>query len=332
MFIATIFEYILAWADFDYFNYISDITTPVTVSQACVNRVSSDQAALFDPSNLMSNSSRHWAENRPTYNSTSCDSGFIGNSDIYGLGVRSGLYMQWVSSLLANHLLREESTALMISYLIFHTALWITTAILTFQKTCAFAVEVVLLYYLFYGGHVCVFIKPNLGDFESETMDFHWLNMVLVLHYFTMLTHVVWFIFFGRYSFPNMPCGTTIFFFGPVEDAGMDVLAMFMGPGLLGGVVILTLLMCGSCFVFAGQVLESIMKSSTYQGLFPGVHYRPVVQPQSTSSRYHWVSKMQEWLATRREDLRNKYGPFLDTISRPFHSQRRRCMPVSKDH
>ena len=140
MFVATIFEYILAWADFDYFNYISDITIPVTVSQACVNRVSADQAALFDPSNLMSDSSRHWAEYRPTYNSTLCDSGFIGNSDIYGLGVRSGLYIQWVSSLLAKHLLREVNTTLILSYLIFHIALWITIAFLTVQKTCTFTV------------------------------------------------------------------------------------------------------------------------------------------------------------------------------------------------
>ena len=158
-----------------------------------------------------------------------------------------------------------------------------------------------------------------------------WLNMVLVLHYLTILAHVVWFIIFGRYSFPNMPCGTTIFFFGPVEDVGMDVLAIYMGPGLLGAVVILTLLMCGSCFAFAGQVLESMMKSSTYQRLFPGVRYKPVVQLQSTSSRYHWVWKLHDWFADRREKLRNKYGPFLDTLSRPFHGQRRRCMPVSKD-
>ena len=277
----------------------------------------------------MSNSSRHWAEYWPTYNSTSCDSGFIGNSDIYGLGVRSGLYIQRVSSLLANDLLREESITLMCSYLIFHTALWITIAILTFQETCTFAVEVILLYYLVHGGYVCVFTRPNLGDFEPATME--WLNMVLFLHYLTMLTHVVWFIFFGRYSSPNMPCGTTIFFFGPVEDAGMDVLAMFMGPGLLGAVVVLAVLMCGSCFDFAGRVFESMMRSSTYQGLFPGGRYRPVVQLQSTSSHYHWASKMHEWLAARREDLRNKYGPFLDTMSRPFHGQRRRCMPVSKD-
>ena len=328
MFAATIFEYLLASTDFNYFNYISNITIPATINQACVNRVSSDQAALFDPSNLMS------TKDRPTYNNTLCDSGFIGNSDVYGVGVRSGLYIQWVSSIVANHLLREESTALMNTYLIFHIALWITIAVLTFQKTCTFFVEIVLLYYLVYGGYFSVFIRPNMGYFEP--MDSHWSNMVLFLHYFTTLTHVVWFTFFGRHSFPNMPCGTTIFFFGPVEDASIDVLAMLMGPGLLGAVVILTVLTCASCFIFAGQVLESMIGSSIYQRLFPGVRYRPVVQLQSTSSRYHRLSKIFEWLIAQRENLRNKYGPFLSqyfsayTMSRPFHGQRQRCMPVSK--
>ena len=329
MIAATLFDYLLTSPDFSYFNYISKITIPATVIQACVNRVSSDQAALFDPSNLMS------TKDRPTYNNTLCDSGFIGNSDVYGVGMRSGLYIQWVSSILANHLLREESTALMNTYLIFHIALWITIAVLTFQKTCTFSVEVVLLYYLVYGGYFSVFTGPNMGVFEP--MDSYWLNMVLFLHYFTTLTHVVWFVFFGRHSFPNMPCGTTIFFFGPVEDASMDVLAMLMGPGLLAAVVFLTLLTCASCFFFAGQVLESIIGSSIYECLFPGVRYRPVVQLQSTSSRYHRLSKIFELLIAQRENLRNKYGPFLSqyftayTMSRLFHGQHQRYMPLAKE-
>ena len=333
---ATIFKYLLACTGFNYFNYISTITLPATVNQACVNRVSSDQAALFDPSNLMSSSSRHWAKDRPTYNSTLCDLGFIGNSDIYGLGVRSGLYIQWVSSLLANHLLREESTALISSYLIFHIALWVIIAILTFQKTCTFAVEIVLLYYLAYGGFFCVFTRPNLGDFEPAMMDPNWSNMVLLLYYLTMLTHVVWFIIIGRYSFPNMPCATTIFFFGPVQDAWMDVLAILMGPGLFGAVIILTVLTCVSCFIFAGQILESMRKSSIYQGLFSGIRYSPVVQLQSTTFRYLRVSKMLELSATQRENMRNKYGPYLSryfsayTMSRPFHCQHQRCILVFK--
>ncbi len=195
-----------------YINSISNITVPATVYQPCVNRASSDQAALFDPSNLLSNPS--WAGNQPMFNSTLCDSGFVGNSDIYGLGVRSGLCVQWVSSLLANRLLREESTALMRSCLIFHIAIWIALAVLTFQKICTFAVEIVLLYYLVYGGYMCVFTRPNLRDVEPAMMGLHWSHMLLFLLHLTIGTHVVWLIVYSRFSFPNISCGTTLFFFG----------------------------------------------------------------------------------------------------------------------
>lgn len=325
--------YFVAWlaAQADaYFNYASNIAVPTTIYQACVNRVSSEQGTLFDPSNLPSNFSLHWAGVKPTFNGSLCDSGFVGNSDIYGLGVRSGLYIQWVSSLLANHLLREESTALMHSYLIFHIALWIAVAVLTFQKTCIFAVEIVLLYYLVYGGYICVFIRPNLGDFEPAIIDLHWSRVLLFLSYLTMGTHVLWFIIYGRFSFPNMPCGTTIFFFGPVQDNWMDFLALSLGPGIFVAVILLMFWIFGFCFIFAGRILESITNSPLYKGLFPRVRYRPVVQLQSASPRFHGFSKMLQWLVAQHGNMRNKYGPGLSryfstyTMSRPLHGQHRR--------
>ena len=176
LFVATITCYLFGWillqAFEAYFNYLSNIAVPATIYQACVDRVSSERGTLFDPNNLPSNSFLRPAGDRSIFNSTLCDSGFVGelgfvgNSDIYGLGVRSGLYIQWVTSLLANHLLREESRALMRSYLIFHIALCIAVVVLTLQKTCTFAVEIMLLYYLVYGGFICVFSRPNWEDFE----------------------------------------------------------------------------------------------------------------------------------------------------------------------
>ena len=182
---------ILSWLSYKTYSltHPSNNTIPATVYQACVNRVPSDMAALLDSSKIQSNSLLDWAGVKPTFNRSLCESGFVGNSDIYGLGVRSGLYLQWASSLLANHLLREESTALMRSYLIFHIALWIAVAVLTFQKSCTFDVEIILLYYLVYGGFVCVFSRPNLGDFEPVKMELHWSNVVLLLSSLTIVTH-----------------------------------------------------------------------------------------------------------------------------------------------
>ena len=165
---------------------------------------------------------------------------------------------------LATHFLPEESAALRGSYLIFHIALWIVIAVFTFQKICIFAVEIVLLYYLVHGGFICVFSGPNLGDSKPVMMDLHWSKVIIFLSFLMMLTHVVWFIVFGRSSFPDMPCGTTIFFFGPVKGIWMDVLALWLGASISGVVIAVIVPACGFCFIFAGQIFESMMKSSFY--------------------------------------------------------------------
>ena len=161
-------------------------------------------AALFDSNNLQSNSILDWAGIKPTFNNSFCELGFVGNSDIYGLGVRSGLYKQWVSSLLANHLLREESTALMRSYFIFHIALCIAVAVLTSQKICTFAVEFVLLYCLVYGGFICVFSRLNLGDLEPAMMDLRWSQVILIFVLLDngnmcRLVHHIWSILLSKH-------------------------------------------------------------------------------------------------------------------------------------
>ena len=314
-------------------HYLWNITAPATLYQACVNRVSSEQGALFDPSNLpsKSNSPLHPAIDKPLFNSSLCDSGFIGNSDIYGLGVRSGLYMQWVSSLLANHLLREESAALMGSYLIFHIALCIAVAVLTFQKTCTFAIEIVLLYYLVYGGFICVFSRPNLEDCEPATMDLHWSQVVLFLSFLTMVTHVVWFVVFGRFSLPKMPCETAIFFFGPVDQSlmefWMDWLAVFLVQYVCLVVVLTTLWICGFCFLSTLDILVSIMKSFLYRGSFQRVAYRSLVQLQSAISRYLRFPKLLEWLAAQPGSIRKKYN---SALSRHFRAYTMCAYPSSK--
>ena len=297
--------------------YLSNNTAPATIYQACVKRVSPGQGALFDASNLPSKSISllHPAVNKPLVNSSLCDSGFVGNSDIYGLGVRAGLYVQWASSLLAKHLLREESTALMRSYLFFHVALCIAVVVLTFQKTCTFAVEIVLLYYLVYGGFICVFSRPNLGDSKGAMMDLRWSQVILSLSFWTMVTHAVWFIIFGRFRLPKMPCETTIFFFGPVDDDSLhfciNYLAVFLVHLICLVVYYKTVWICFFGFVSAVKILVSTMKSLLRGDFSPRVGYRSVVQLQSAISRYLRFSNLLEWLAAQPGNIRNKYGSAL---------------------
>ena len=128
-----------------------------------------------------------------------------------------------------------------------------------------------------------------------------------------------------------MPCGTTIFFFGPVKDDLWGFIELFLVSISLGAVIVTPVMICGFCFIFTGEILESIMKSPLYQGLFPSVRYIPDFQRQYKNPRYRWFSKMLEWLVAQSRSMRNAYGEELGQYFRALDGQDRRCMPVFKE-
>ena len=118
-----------------------------------------------------------WYSSNIAGNETLCGEGFAGNPDIYGLGVRLGIYLQWLSCLLANHRLPDTRSALAQAYMIFLTAICAAVVVMPVQSTCTFAIEIVILYYMFYGGCLCVFTWPNLTTKEPNS---RWLGMTNV--------------------------------------------------------------------------------------------------------------------------------------------------------
>ena len=161
--------------------------------------------------------------------------------------------------------------------------------------------------------------------------------VLLSLSVLTMITHVVWFIIFGHLSFPKMPCETTIFFFGPVNDYWMgfwmDLLTVFLLFSIFLVVGLTTLWSCGFCLIPAVKILVLFVQSILYRDLSLWVRYRSVVQLQSASLRYLRFSKILEWFAAQPGSIRNKYGSALSrayTMTQPVHGQHRRCILVFK--
>lgn len=103
----------------------------------------------------------HYAQNRDA-KALSCsdrlvgDTGFKGNSDFYGLGIRLGIYMQWISSLLMNLLLDNEWVSTLVSFIIFSISLLIAVIILAFQNTCTYTVDIIIVLFLYWGGLMCL--------------------------------------------------------------------------------------------------------------------------------------------------------------------------------
>lgn len=75
-----------------------------------------------------------------------CYQGFQGNADLYGLGIRIGIYLQWVASLLSNNLLPGNRTEFQQIYLLFSNPIYVAALILSLFDSCAFSIEVEILY------------------------------------------------------------------------------------------------------------------------------------------------------------------------------------------
>lgn len=77
--------------------------------------------------------------------------GFAGNSDLYGLGIRLGIYLQWISSLLANSLLPTTVSDSLDTNSIFLFAVFIAIAVATNLSGGLHPVEPFILLQLCFG-------------------------------------------------------------------------------------------------------------------------------------------------------------------------------------
>ena len=221
-------------------------------------------------------------------NQTLCDQGFEGNEDLYGLGIRVGIYLQWISSLIANNLLPEDRKGLQKVYLIFSLAICIATVVSSFTTTCIFSIEIELLYWMYWGGFVCVFVfspcSVRLGS-ETKWIGLDWITVILFTTHTLMTYHGIWFIWYAYdQTFSRMPCGTYQFFFVPMLDpsdgfwAPRDFLTQLIIP--LAAPLLLVFPFIG--VLLASEIRHSIQTGATYQMFFPGSNISGCDQSQNT--------------------------------------------------
>jgi hypothetical protein len=79
-----------------------------------------------------------------TIGSQSC--GFSGKSDLYGLGIRIGVYLQWMTSQITVYFHLEGSDDLSDAYFFFSISLMIALYVLTFQYD-TYTIEIIIMFY-----------------------------------------------------------------------------------------------------------------------------------------------------------------------------------------
>ena len=136
---------LLACVMFTYFRQPSPwimISLP-SISTTCNARVSPQQLPLFEESVYQSQFARILDRNKYSddqivpFNQTSFLSvqsnetlsyqGFEGNGDFYGLGIRIGIYLQWIGSMLANNLIPQKRRQIQNVYIGLSLAICVAT-------------------------------------------------------------------------------------------------------------------------------------------------------------------------------------------------------------
>ncbi len=155
--------------------------------------------------------------------------GFTGNSDVYGLGIRLGIYLQWLASLIANPLLKSERASMAASYLTFSVALAIAVLLLAFQHDCAFTSEIVIVLTIFWGGILLVMVPfvQLLADIRTTGLGLALIPLIL-----SMLPVSAWFwlrlALYGEVDFVTTPGGTSFFLLARVTSERLQPVSWFM--------------------------------------------------------------------------------------------------------
>jgi hypothetical protein len=157
------------------------------------------------------------------------DRGFVGNPEFYGLGIRLGIYFQWVGSLLANAFLPSERRAMGGAYAAFTAALLIATLVLVFQHACAFSVEIIILLTILWGGSFLVLVPLYTDPSQRKIRG---LDLIFSRIVFLLVPVTAWFwwrmALMGQVDFTPTPGGTTFFLLAKVHENGLKAASCFM--------------------------------------------------------------------------------------------------------
>jgi hypothetical protein len=148
--------------------------------------------------------------------------GFVGNSDIYGLGIRLGLYFQWAASILSKQFSASpESIRDIIDVdIIFLTAIFISTALLAGGTIgTPYSVEILIMLHIYFGDVYIIFFDRrilSLADSNQSIWGF-WLRSTL---HAGMAAFALFFWFHGLDLLLPEPCGGSAFLFARVAIDG----------------------------------------------------------------------------------------------------------------
>ncbi|KAL2044792.1 hypothetical protein N7G274_002567 [Stereocaulon virgatum] len=145
--------------------------------------------------------------------------GFVGDTDVLGVGIRIGYYTQALAVWFANYFILSEAKVLRSINLLFLIALFVGLVWLSHNPEQTYAVQVCLLLQL-------LFVTWSVGVLDrSKFSKKLWRNsymwvIIREASWLCFLSYSVWFAWIGLDRFEPTPCGTFVFFIAKVSLYG----------------------------------------------------------------------------------------------------------------
>lgn len=150
-----------------------------------------------------------------------CD-GFSGDDNTYGLGIRIGVYLQWVTSAVAYGFLPTEAESVRGVNNCFQAAMFAGLLFITITKgSDLYAVEAYMMLIFCMGGVCSGDAKEDGGIFKAKQFAYHRASNIGGLIRFVLSTgfcvYGLWFFFAGMDHMRHPPCSTWAYFFAKVN-------------------------------------------------------------------------------------------------------------------
>lgn len=205
--------------------------------------------------------------------------GFIGNPDIYGLGIRLGIYLQWIASCVSNtyFICPLEHPGLLDSYLVFNSALLIATFVLTAQPLDTHIAEMSIIFFMIFNGWSTAFPIHRRGRAISIRDEFWEVGARSALTFTLNLiwaTYASWFWIAGVNStFQGTPCGTKVFMFAEVDmspgTGGLLAAEIIFGAASLFMTIAISISLLGGLVTRPKTFFSPITKSVIWNLFLP---------------------------------------------------------------
>ncbi|KAI5843912.1 hypothetical protein DFP73DRAFT_69642 [Morchella snyderi] len=130
---------------------------------------------------------------------------FAGNPDIYGLGIRIGLYAQWLSTYISNWLHNKKLTKMRDVNTMFQLAMLIALMTIANQDPKPHVIDPFIIIIQVIGSASTI---TNKATHKSEWKGTSWGGMIRFFVYWAVSCYAVWFWFLGIDKFAELPNAT----------------------------------------------------------------------------------------------------------------------------